>query len=114
MFERILIPFIATLMAIGLMASGLLLNNDTSPGTPSTPPWMQATAENPTGSYRFTVNGWEDTARWRIKGDEAKVKFIDQIHPLVLMLMVVLVAVGLAIVASDEQSVRQLFGRNEN
>jgi len=107
MFDRILVPLIATLMAAGLIG-GMLLNDKSSTVQISPPPWTQATASNPTGSYRFTVNGWEDSSSWRLRGDEAKVKFIDNIHPLVWMLFVVLVALGLAILVSDEDSLKRL------
>jgi len=75
------------------------------------PPWMKATSENPTGSYRYTVNGWEDTVNWRIEGEESKVKFIDHVHPVVWMFVVVLSASGLAVLASDEESVRRLWSK---
>ena len=75
------------------------------------PPWTQATKKNPSGSFRYTVNGWEDAALWRIDGEEAKVQFIDKIHPLVWMLIVVLSASGLAVMASDEKHVRRLWSK---
>ncbi|QEG20183.1 hypothetical protein [Mariniblastus fucicola] len=110
MIERIFIPFVATLMAIVLISMSLIRSDDPASRQPaSSPPWTKATAENPTGSYRFTVNGWEDTVHWRIDGEETKVEFIDNIHPLIMMLLVVLVAFGLAILASDEESIKSLW-----
>lgn len=109
MFERILIPLIATLMAMTLIGVTLLRDNESSNSQAAGPPWTQATADNPAGSYRFTSNGWQETASWRISGEETKVKFVDQVHPLIWMLLVVLVALGLAILASDEESVRSLW-----
>ncbi len=117
MFERTLIPFFATVMAIAIASSSFVLTDapfsDGSATEVSLAPWTQATAENPTGSFRFTKNGWENTTRWRINGEEAKVKFIDNIHPLIWTLIVVLVAFGLAILASDEESVRRLWPKSE-
>lgn len=109
MFERILIPLIATLMATTLVGLTLLRDNGSSNYKATQPPWTQATADNPTGSYRFTTNGWEESASWRIGGEEGKVKFIDQVHPLTWMLLVVLLALGLAILASDEETVKSLW-----
>jgi len=110
MFSKTFIPLIATLMAIVLVGGGLLLRYDESKNAQiASPPWTMATAENPTGSYRFTVNGWEETASWRINGEESKVKFIDQVHPLTWMLFVILAALGLAILSSDEESVKSLW-----
>lgn len=74
-------------------------------------PWTNASSENPSGGYRYTANGWENTVHWRIGGEEAKVKFIDNIHPAVWMLVVVLAASGLAILASDEDSVQRLWSK---
>ena len=109
MLERILIPLIATLMATTLIGLMLLRDNDSSNSQVVGPPWTQATAEDPTGSYRYTANGWVDTASWRIGGEETKIKFVDQVHPLTWMLLVVLLALGLAILASDEESVKSLW-----
>ena len=75
------------------------------------PPWTGANEGNPAGSFRYTINGWEDAALWRIEGEEAKVKFIDNIHPLVWMLLVVLLACGLAVMASDEKHVQRLWSK---
>lgn len=74
-------------------------------------PWANATSENPTGGYRFTSNGWENTVHWRVGREEAKVKFVDRIHPVVWMIGVVLAASGLAVLASDEESVKSLWSR---
>lgn len=109
MLTRTFIPLIAALMAI-MLVSTTMLRDEGSIAT-VTPPWTQATADNPTGSYRFTTNGWEDTALWRIGGEESKVQFIDHVHPFVWMLFVVLTALGLAIMFSDEESVKSLWGR---
>lgn len=110
MSSKTVIPLIATLMALVLVGGAFLLRYDENTNTRiAAPPWTKATAENPTGSYRFTVNGWEESASWRINGEEAKVKFIDQVHPLAWMLFVVLSALGLAILASDEESVKSLW-----
>ena len=111
MFDRTLIPFLATMMAIAMVVTCLIRvespNGDESRFAPA--PWTQATTANPTGSYRFTTNGWEDTTHWRLQGEEAKVKFVDKIHPLVFALIVVLVAFGLAVLASDEKNVERLW-----
>jgi len=88
-----------------------IANADENADIKVAPPWTKATSENPTGSYRYTVNGWEDTALWRIEGEESKVQFIDHIHPVVWMLVVVLSASGLAVLASDEESVRRLWSK---
>lgn len=108
MLAKTLIPLIATLMAI-VLVSATMLRNEGSTESQVTPPWTQATVDNPTGSYRFTTNGWEETALWRIGGEESKVKFIDHVHPLAWMLFVVLAALGLAILVSDEESVKSLW-----
>jgi len=108
MFERILIPIFATMLAIAIITVGVLRKDDPVAVNVSSPPWTQATVDNPTGSYRFTVNGWEDTAHWRINGEESKVKFIDQIHPVVWMLFVVSLASGMAVLASNEENVKRL------
>lgn len=108
MYERILIPIFATMMAIAMIAFGLLRADDPMHSDVPLLPWTQATADNPTGSYRFTVNGWEETTHWRINGDESKAKFIDQIHPLVWTLFVVLLAFGMAVLVSDEKNVQRL------
>jgi len=109
MLTKTLIPLVATLMAIALVGTTMLRDNGTTESV--APPWTQATAENPTGSYRFTTNGWEDTASWRIGGEESKVQFIDHVHPFVWMLFVVFAALGLAILFSDEESVKSLWAR---
>lgn len=110
MLAKTLIPLIATLMAIVLVGTTMLRNEESTTES-FTPPWTQATLDNPTGSYRFTNNGWEDSAFWRIGGEESKVQFIDHIHPFVWMLFVVLAALGLAILFSDEESVKSLWAR---
>ena len=108
MFERILIPIFATMLATAIIAVDILRTGDPVEIKVPSPPWTQATADNPTGSYRFTVNGWEESALWRINGEEAKVKFIDKIHPVVWMLFVVSLATGMAVLASDEENVKRL------
>jgi hypothetical protein len=88
-----------------------MANADESAKSPSDSPWASASAENPSGGYRFTANGWENTVHWRLKSDEAKVKFIDHVHPVIWMLVVVLAASGLAVLASDEESVKSLWSK---
>ena len=97
-------------MAIALVSTSLFCTDKIS-GIAPTAPWVQATADNPTGSYRFTTNGWEDSSNWRINGEETKVKFIDNIHPLIWTLIVVLVAFGLAILVSDDKNVERLWSK---
>jgi hypothetical protein len=115
MFERIFIPLFATLMAIALVSTTLVDNDTpTRSAQSTTAPWTQVTATDPTGSFRFTKNGWEDTTHWRIGGEESKVEFIDNIHPLTWTLIVILAAIGLAILASDEKSVRRLWSKSNS
>ncbi len=99
-------------MAIAMVSTCLFHTDAPSESIP-TAPWTEATAENPTGSYRFTANGWEDSTNWRINGEETKVKFVDHIHPLIWSLIVILVAFGLAILVSDDKSVERLWSKSD-
>jgi len=114
MFERTLIPLVATLMAAALTVVVLTRTGEPPVIDVPAPPWTRATVENPTGSYRFTTNGWEETANWRINGEESRVKFIDHVHPLTWMLFVILLACGLAILVSDEEHVRRLLPNSKS
>lgn len=115
MLERILLPIIALLMAVGLINHSLI-QSDAAPSHAALPsaPWATATPNNPTSTYRHTNKGWEDSTRWRINGEESKVQFIDNVHPLVWSLMLVLVVYGLAILVSDEKHVRRLWSTSES
>ncbi len=111
MFRQSFIQLTVCLFALLISANTVYADNPSSAVV--TPPWMQSIAENPAGSYRQTVNGWVDTSHWRVDRDEGKVRFIKNIHPVIWMLIVVLMASGLAVLASDEESVMELWKRND-
>lgn len=72
-------------------------------------PWTVTDSANPTATFRFTSQGWQDSTAWRSDGEEAKITFIDQIHPLVWSLLIILVVYGLAILTSDEKQLRRFW-----
>lgn len=111
MFSRTLFLLIPCLIAL-LQCVSDVRADDPSAASASMP-WTSSYAENPAGSYRHTVDGWVDTSHWRIRGDEGKVRFIDHIHPVVWMLLVVFLASGLAILASDDESFSQIWKESE-
>lgn len=111
MFSRTFLYLSACLIAASLCVS--VVCADDTLGNIAPPPWTTSSAENPAGSYRQTSEGWVDTSHWRIRGDEGKVRFIDHIHPVVWMLLVVALSSGLAVLASDEESVSQIWKESE-
>ena len=106
MFLRSFLTLIFCLPAV--LCSSVLL-----PATEPIAPWTTSLSENRAGSYRYTVNGWEDTSHWRQIGEEAEVRWIDSVHPMVLMLLIVFLASGLAVMASDDESVAQFWKESE-
>lgn len=77
------------------------------------PPWTTSLDDHPAGSYRYTVNGWEDTSQWRLAIEEPDDSFIDVFHPLVLTLLVVGLSSWLAVLASDDESLAAFWKESE-
>lgn len=105
-----LLIFVATAFACAFFVDGDSLSLQSAQPVA---PWTMTESSNPTAAYRFTNNGWEDSTSWRINGEEAKAKFIDQIHPLVWSVLIILVVYALAILVSDEEQLRRLWPHNE-
>ena len=78
------------------------------------PPWTTTLDEHPAGTYRYTVNGWEDTSQWRLAIEEPQDSIaFDALHPLVLTLLVVCLSSWLAVLSSDDESLAAFWKESE-
>ena len=92
MFDRFIVPFLASSMGVMISLAGFCFLGD----PPSDPPWINPSGE-PTSTWRQTADGWQDTSEWRVGKEESRVKFIDEIHPTVVAGLILLLCLGVGL-----------------
>jgi hypothetical protein len=111
MFERFIIPFFGSFMAASVLCGGLYLSSPPIvDGTPAAP-WIQPADAGPEVTWRHTSDGWQNSTDWRVEKDEARVRFIDRIHPVTWTVIVLLLAIGAAVLVSDDWNVKRLWSK---
>lgn len=112
MLEKFFIPFCGSLLVVTAMCGGLYLSSPSTFDETLSPPWIQSAEAGPIATWRHTAEGWQDSAVWRADGEEVRVRFVDRIHPVTWTIGVVLLAIGAAVLVSDEWNVRRLWARS--
>lgn len=109
--DRLIPLFFTFLLVIVAGASMYLQTGDSEPVAP----WTLATAENPTGSYRYTSEGWQDSTQWQIQlAKSAQTQSLaKRIHPLYVAALVLLLALGSATLVSNEKEVSRVWSRSD-
>ncbi len=102
MFDKIFTALFLTFLGVLISIGSVWMLGEPEPQAP----WLSSSAE-PTSAWRHTASGWQDSSDWRVGENEARIKFIDRIHPTIVAGLVLLLCLGVGVLFDRKNTDRQ-------